>query len=199
MSIDAERSPAFVGAENLCVQNPGLWDSADTPGRRAATKLCWQCPLFEACQRTLTAHVASGNVPREQVFAGVAFDGEGRIDPDVHSIEGAAALAASYDVPVGEGGSFRRRTCCRCSPTNRSATGWKYSTRRNPAGHPAGPRPTLPQSDWQGAAPWWRRPSRPVRWRPGTLPQRPVRAGPARQPSSRPQSSAGGQPPRPPI
>lgn len=104
MSIDAERSPAVVGAENLCGQNPGLWDSADTPGRRAATKLCWQCPLFEACQRTLTAHVASGNVPREQVFAGVAFDGEGRIDPDVHSIEGAAALAASYDVPVGEGG-----------------------------------------------------------------------------------------------
>lgn len=92
------------GDGKLRARSPCTWNAGDTPTRRQATMLCWQCPAFTDCRTQLALRIAADQTSQEQVFAAVAFDGDGMVDPDVHTPAGAAALAAAYQVPVGAGG-----------------------------------------------------------------------------------------------
>jgi hypothetical protein len=64
-----------------CAAEPNDWDlDVGTPDSwRAAVRTCHGCPLFDECAGLAQTLIGRGLAPRSMIWAGVAYDGAGRV------------------------------------------------------------------------------------------------------------------------
>jgi len=77
----AAPTPAPAQRRPPCAEMPNDWDlDVGTPDSwRAAVRTCQQCPLFAQCEEMAQGLIERGLGPRAMIWAGVAYDGAGRI------------------------------------------------------------------------------------------------------------------------
>ncbi|MEV0297660.1 hypothetical protein [Nocardia sp. NPDC050710] len=70
-----------------CADVPNNWDlDAGTPDAwRTAVRLCADCPLLTQCAQLAQSLTASGDGPRAMIWAGVAYDGAGKVVENLDS------------------------------------------------------------------------------------------------------------------
>jgi hypothetical protein len=68
-----------------CATQPNDWDlDVGTPDSwRTAVQTCHGCPIFDECTDLAQSLIARGLGPRAMIWAGIAYDGAGRVVPNL--------------------------------------------------------------------------------------------------------------------
>ncbi len=82
-----------------CADGPNDWDlDVGTPDSwRAAVQICRGCPLFDDCSELAQNLIDRGLAPRSMIWAGVGYDGAGRV---VENLDRHRAAAIDHKRPL---------------------------------------------------------------------------------------------------
>lgn len=85
-----------------CSDHPDDWDlDIGTPAAwHRAVETCHRCPLLDGCGRLAQTLLTRGAPPRSMIWAGVAYDGMGRVIENLHSYGGEPAKTSRPSVIV---------------------------------------------------------------------------------------------------